>query len=320
VKTAEHLLPPGPPGHTPIPVSSIQNTRLHHVQIRFRQEEGKFPLAWKQKKRYNSDQTQSLAGLYMNAVCIQLDIAWANPQANCAQTAGMLAAADVHSGDLVVLPEMFSTGFSTGPDSLAEPPDGPTTLFLAETANRFDVYLLAGLGGRHGETYRNEAILFDPDGAIISRYWKIHPFSPAGEGEHYTPGDETAVIPIGGFQLTPAICYDLRFPEMFRKATSAGANLIAVIANWPAKRADHWDCLLQARAIENQAYVLGVNRCGTDPDHDYAGQSVIIDPQGNILARAGDDQCVISATLDINALNKWRQQFPALRDIRTDVS
>jgi omega-amidase len=256
----------------------------------------------------------------MNALCVQLDIAWANPQANCAEAASMLASSVLRSGDLVVLPEMFSTGFSMAPESLAEPPDGPTTLFLSEIANRFDVYLLAGLSGRHGETFRNEAILFNTDGAIVSRYWKLHPFSPAGEAAHYTPGDETVVIPMGQFQLAPAICYDLRFPEMFRKAVSAGANLIAVIANWPAKRADHWACLLQARAIENQAYVIGVNRCGADPDHDYAGQSVIIDPQGNTLALAGEDQCAISAALDIEALNNWREQFPALGDIRTDMS
>ena len=256
----------------------------------------------------------------MNALCIQLDVVWADPQANCESLAGLLSSEDIQGGDLVVLPEMFSTGFSMDPTALAEPPDGSTAMFLAETASKFGVYLLGGLATRHGETLRNEAVLFSPEGSVMGRYWKMHPFSPSEEGEHYTPGDETVVIPMGEFQLAPAICYDLRFPELFRGATACGADLIAVIANWPARRADHWACLLRARAIENQAYVVGVNRCGTDPNHTYPGRSAIIDPRGNILAQAGDDQCVIGAPLDADALNRWRDQFPALRDVRRDVN
>jgi len=256
----------------------------------------------------------------MNALCIQLDIVWADPQANHRALTDLLASADLQGGDLVVLPEMFSTGFSMDSTALAQPPDGPTAIFLAETANRLGVHLLGGLAARYGDTFRNEAVLFSPEGSVMGRYWKMHPFSPSQEGMHYTPGDEAVVIPIGEFHLAPAICYDLRFPEQFRGAAAAGADLIAVIANWPAKRADHWACLLQARAIENQAYVVGVNRCGSDPNHAYAGRSAIIDPQGNVLARAGCDQCVIGAPLDHDSLNRWRKEFPALRDMRRDAS
>jgi len=256
----------------------------------------------------------------MNALCIQLDIVWSDPQANRQALADLLSSADIEPGDLVVLPEMFSTGFSMDPTALAESPDGPTAIFLAETASKFDVYLLGGLATRHGETFRNEAVLFSPEGSVLGRYWKMHPFSPSEEGMHYTPGDEAVVIPLGEFQLAPAICYDLRFPELFRSATAGGADLIAVIANWPATRANHWACLLRARAIENQAYVVGVNRCGADPNHTYAGGSVIIDPRGNILAWADDYQCVIGAPLDHDSLNCWRKEFPALRDIRPDVN
>ena len=256
----------------------------------------------------------------MNALCIQLDIVWSDPRANRQALAGLLSSADIERGGLVVLPEMFSTGFAMDPTALAEPPDGPTAAFLAETAGRFGVYLLGGLAARHGDTFRNEAVLFSPEGSVMGRYWKMHPFSPSGEADHYTPGDEAVVIPLGEFKLAPAICYDLRFPELFRAAAAAGADLIAVIANWPAERADHWTCLLRARAIENQAYVVGVNRCGTDPNHTYPGRSAIIDPRGNILAQAGDDQCVIGAPLDADALNRWRDQFPALRDVRRDVN
>jgi predicted amidohydrolase len=255
----------------------------------------------------------------MNAICIQLDIVWSDPQANRQALAGLLTSADIEPGDMLVLPEMFSTGFSMDPTALAEPPDGPTATFLSRTADQLGVYLLGGLAARHGDTFRNEAVLFGPDGSVMGRYWKMHPFSPSGEADHYTPGDKAVVIAAGEFQLAPAICYDLRFPELFRGAAAGGADLMAVIANWPAKRADHWACLLRARAIENQAYVVGVNRCGTDPNHTYAGRSAIIDPQGNTLAHAGDDQCVIGAPLDPEAPNRWRDQFPALRDIRRDL-
>ncbi|MBT3201611.1 MAG: carbon-nitrogen family hydrolase [Phycisphaerales bacterium] len=255
----------------------------------------------------------------MNALCIQLDIAWNDPQSNCRTIADMLENSNARPGDFAILPEMFSSGFTMDPDTCAEPPDGPTSIFLSETARQFGVYLLAGLASRYGETFRNEAVLFNPDGSPTARYWKTHPFSPAGEGDHYAPGDKAVVAPVGNFQMAPAICYDLRFPELFRSATAAGANLIAVIANWPEKRSDHWTHLLRARAIENQACVVGVNRCGRDPNHRYAGRSIIIDQQGNTLAEAKTDQCVISAPLDIKAVHRWREEFPALGDIRKDL-
>jgi len=120
------------------------------------------------------------------------------------------------------------------------------------------------------------------------------------------------------FQVAPFICYDLRFPELFRASARRGAQLFAVIANWPLTRAQHWITLLQARAIENQAYVAGVNRCGRDPKLGYNGRSLIISPQGDILADAEDKECVISAELDLAGLLAWREKFPALQDMRPD--
>jgi len=252
----------------------------------------------------------------MNAVCVQLDIAWEDAPANCAAVAGLLERADLAPGDLVVLPEMFAVGFSMNAAGVAEPPDGPTAQFLSETARGLGVYLLGGLAVDYEGLFRNEAALFGPDGAIVGRYWKMHPFSPAGEGDHYAAGDEVIVLDLGELHLCPAICYDLRFGEPFRSGAEQGAELFAVIANWPAARADHWSCLLKARAIENQAYVAAVNRCGDDPNHAYAGGSVIIDPQGNALAVAGDDECTILAPLDPDVLRRWREEFPVLRDRR----
>jgi len=119
---------------------------------------------------------------------------------------------------------------------------------------------------------------------------------------------------LGAAVVAPFVCYDLRFPEVFRVASAAGANLMVVIANWPSKRIQHWVTLLQARAIENLSYVIGVNRTGNDPTLEYSGRSVIVDYMGEILADAGSDECVISADLDFEELNRWREGFPALRD------
>jgi omega-amidase len=119
--------------------------------------------------------------------------------------------------------------------------------------------------------------------------------------------------------VAPFICYDLRFPEAFRVATRRGAQVLAVIANWPAAREGHWMTLLRARAIENQTFVIGVNRCGTDPNHTYSGRSQIIDPRGEILADAGSTEGLIHGRLDLQLLTAYRNEFPALRDMRDDL-
>jgi omega-amidase len=124
---------------------------------------------------------------------------------------------------------------------------------------------------------------------------------------------------VGPFKIAPTICYDLRFPELYRHAVLAGADLITVIASWPAPRIAHWRALLIARAIENQAFVVAVNRVGTDPDHEYGGESLIVSPQGEILAEAGPNTAVISADIDPRTTASWRTAFPALRDHRTDL-
>src|SRR5207237_6377625 len=139
-----------------------------------------------------------------------------------------------------------------------------------------------------------------------------------GESANYAAGEQILVVPWRGLSLAPFVCYDLRFPELFRAAVRCGANLITVIANWPVARIQHWVTLLQARAIENQSYVAGVNRCGTDPRFTYNGQSLIVNPAGEIMARAGDSECVISGEVDLKEVNAYRAQLPFLKDIRAD--
>jgi predicted amidohydrolase len=237
----------------------------------------------------------------VNVLGLQLDIVWENPRANHDKVRHLLTG--VEPGTLVVLPEMFSLGFT-----LAELEDRGET--VAALAKECRVNILAGLK----RDRRNEAVLFDANGRELARYAKMHPFQVAGE--NVVPGAEPVVVPCGEFRLAPAVCYDLRFPELFRAAVKRGANLFAVIANWPTSRLDHWLTLLKARAIENQAYVIGVNRCGRDPNADYPGRSQIIGPRGEVLADAGEAEGVVQAELDLPELEAYRQKFPLLDDMR----
>ena len=159
-------------------------------------------------------------------------------------------------------------------------------------------------------------MIFSPEGVELARYRKMHSFTYAGESQHYRQGSALSLFEINGFRIAPFICYDLRFPEIFRQATKRGVDLFAVIANWPAAREQHWLTLLKARAIENQAYVAAVNRCGDDPRLHYSGRSLIIDPHGDVLADAKDQKGTISGLLDLEYLHKYRREFPALADMR----
>jgi predicted amidohydrolase len=164
------------------------------------------------------------------------------------------------------------------------------------------------------EKGRNEAVAFSSEGSLLVRYQKIHPFSLGGEADVHEAGTEVHTFKWGLFTVAPFICYDLRFPECFREAARAGANLFVVIALWPMKRQQHWLTLLQARAIENQAYVIGVNRVGVEPRYTYSGRSVVVDPHGIIVADAGEHEGVLTSAIHFDVVKSWRQEFPALRD------
>jgi predicted amidohydrolase len=158
--------------------------------------------------------------------------------------------------------------------------------------------------------------MFDCTGKEIARYCKQQPFTLGGERDHFVAGSKSVTAICGEFSLTPFICYDLRFPELFRPAIADGTQVIAVIANWPQSRIAHWTALLRARAIENQAYVVGVNRCGNDPRLAYPGCSIIVDPQGNPLVEADEREQVVIADLNLKDLVDYRRKFPALADMR----
>ncbi|GAB4457120.1 MAG: carbon-nitrogen family hydrolase [Armatimonadaceae bacterium] len=267
----------------------------------------------------------------MNVYGLQFDIAWEDKAANFATVRRLLVDSCPEPGALVVLPEMFATGFSMNAGSIAEDENGETVRFLAEMAERWRCHILGGVVTRSaaGEFF-NRSLLLGPTSTVAAHYTKMYPFTPGGERDHYTAGEHPVVVPLcpaedtaknttGGkpdFHLAPFICYDLRFPEAFRDAARRGATLYAVIASWPEARIGHWVALLQARAIENQAYVIGVNRCGTDPFFRYTGHSRIFGPDGATLAEAGEGEAVLCAEIDPEVLVAYRGRLPFLQDMR----
>lgn len=252
----------------------------------------------------------------MNVHLAQVDIAWEDPGVNRERIEALLEGVEIRAGDLVVLPEMAFTGFSldvarTVRDAAAG--EG----FLGDLARRRSCTVVGGLVAPFGSRATNQALAFGPDGAILARYSKLQPFSLGGESTAHVAGEEIVDFAWAGLRVAPFICYDLRFPEHFRSAAAHGAELFVVIANWPVRRIHHWLTLLQARAIENQAVVVGVNRCGTDPSYTYNGRSVVVSPHGHLIADAGEGERVVTAAIDPEEIRQWRGDFPALSDIRS---
>ncbi len=253
----------------------------------------------------------------MKVVSVQLNMQWQDKQSNHAAAERMIADADVEPGSLVVLPEMFATGFSMQTSVTVQGEDRESEALMKRLAARYDCCILGGVvNGRKDGLGSNEAVAFAPDGAELVRYRKQQPFSMSGEDVKYPAGDQFEVFQWQGIHIAPFLCYDLRFPEVFRPAAIAGAELFVVMACWPSVRSEHWVRLLQARAIENLAAVVGVNRCGEEPNLTFDGRSTAFDHMGVAQHEAdSSEQCLVSH-VDIEAIRQWRATFPALRDIK----
>jgi omega-amidase len=246
---------------------------------------------------------------------IQLNSAWENKPATFEKARALVAEAKPAANSLIVLPEMFATGFSMNTKLTAEGEGGATEQFLAEMAREHQCGVIGGLVMQDTEgRCMNQSVAFSPEGRVLARYTKNRPFSLGGEDKAHAAGTSITVFEWQGVKIAPLICYDLRFPELAREAVRAGAEVLVFIAAWPIKRAQHWITLLQARAIENLAYVIGVNQCGTDPSFTYPGRSLVVDPHGVIIVDAGDHEHVIRAEIEPRIVREWRAQFPALKD------
>jgi len=250
----------------------------------------------------------------MKVAAIQHDIVWEDPTANRSRLAPRIADAAARGADLVVLAEMFASGFSMRTDRIAEPWDGPSVQFLVEQATAHGVAVCGSVAERpaEGGLPRNRFVIALADGTV-HRYAKIHPFTYGGESEHYAAGEATCTVTIGDVRCSFFVCYDLRFADSFWTLADR-TDCYVVTANWPAVRGPHWLPLLRARAIENQAYVVGVNRVGSAPGLDYAGESIVVDPWGENVAAAGDAETVLIADIDPDRVARIRADFPFLAD------
>lgn len=256
----------------------------------------------------------------LKIAAIQPDIIWQDKSGNFNK---ILKLADKieKDVDLILLPETFATGFTMDSFRFAEDQNGETESFLVELARKKKA--LTGGGWIQKKTDGNPSNTFtilDENGEIYSRYEKIHPFALAGENLHYSSGNKLSSFSYKGFTISSAVCYDLRFPELFRK-TAGKTDLYIIIANWPASRSEHWLTLLKARAIENQAFVIGVNRVGLSGSKSvipHKGLTICFDAFGNGI-QLGEEEGILEVELSLNDLLELRDKFPFLRDRREGV-
>ena len=248
---------------------------------------------------------------------IQAELAWEDQEANLARFHERIA--QVPDGvHLIVLPEMFSTGFSMAASRLAQTMDGPAVAWMQARSRETQADITGSLIIEEGGCYFNRLIWARPDGGMHC-YDKKHLFRYAGEEKFYTPGSDHLTVTCRGWKIRPFVCYDLRFPIWTRNIENAYDAAIFV-ANWPERRAAHWKALLTARAIENQCYVAGVNRVGLDGNgHSYSGDSGIIDPQGRLVAGKSHAEAIITDVFSVSALEGYRRKFPAWMDADGDM-
>lgn len=246
----------------------------------------------------------------LNIACIEDDLLWESPEKNRKQFDEKFKLLSPQT-DLVLLPEMFTTGFSMQPELFAELPQGETLQWMQDTAKRYDFLLGGSYIVKENNNYYNRFLFVLPDGTTYS-YNKRHLFHMGKENERYACGTERVVVHYKGWRMLPQICYDLRFPVWSRNKNDY--DLLIYVANFPAKRKHVWDTLLNARAIENQCFVVGCNRTGTDGmGIYYSGDSQIVSPKGEILSTPISAK-IIHGTVSLTELQHFRKQFPVSLD------
>ena len=244
----------------------------------------------------------------LNVAICQVDMEWEETEHNLSRIEKVVAEA---AADVVVLPEMFATGSKLRPSVVAETMDGPVVTAMRRWAREYDKAVVGSVVILEDGIYRNRMLFVEPSGKM-TQYDKHHLFRPGGEGRDYTPGKRRVVVEYKGFRFLMQVCYDLRFPVFSRNRGDYDA--IIYCASWDNKRRDAWCALLRARAIENQSYVIGVNRVGTDPDAVYIGDSKAIDYLGRTMADAESGEWTMVVTLDLEEQRAFRQSFPAWMD------
>ena len=247
----------------------------------------------------------------LKTLLVQAKLDWKHPDANREHLQALVESCN-RPFDLVVLPETFTTGFLGDTDLPEEGMDGPSIAWMRDLAQRFDCAVAGSLVICEQGHRFNRFVFVTADG-VVARYDKRHLFSYGGEDKRYTAGNERVVFEYRGWRINLQVCYDLRFPVWCRNR--GDYDLMLLVANWPSKRVNHWRTLLEARAMENQSWVIGVNRVGEDGNgFRYPGASVVHDPLGEALAELGDTECCRVVNLDLQRVSEVRSTFPFQAD------
>ncbi len=255
----------------------------------------------------------------MRIALAQTEPLWEAKLENFRRAERFLKEAKEQRAEFILFPEMSMTGFSMHPEKIGERAEEPETLrYFAKKAVEYGLYIGMGyVEYREPKSYNRYAII-SSKGEILTDYRKIHPFTFGTESVHYAGGDTLNFWKVGDWTVSPIICYDLRFPEVFQLA-SPQAELIVVPANWPEDRVKHFKTLLKARAIENQCYIAGINRVGHARTLSYSGESMVVDPLGKELAHGGREEALLVADLDLDMVRQYRAAFPAKIDRKPEL-
>ncbi len=253
--------------------------------------------------------------------CIQHDIVFGDPERNYAAMEERIGRAMEEQPDILVLPELWTTGYDLARlDEIADEDASRTRAFLAAAARKYGVHLVGGSAAkRTSQGVFNTLLIYDRQGNPRGEYSKVHLFQLMDEHLHLQAGHEKGRFELDGLRSAGVICYDIRFPEWIRAQMTSGAEVLFVVAEWPLERLNHWRTLLAARAIENQCWVVACNRSGSDPKHVFAGHSMIIGPWGDITAEAGEQDEFLSGEIDTEEVSKARGRIPVFEDRRPEL-
>ncbi|MBM7654188.1 carbon-nitrogen family hydrolase [Neobacillus cucumis] len=248
--------------------------------------------------------------------CLQMDIAFGDPNSNYQSAEKLIKKAMENHPDIIVLPELWTTGYDLARlDTIADMQARRTIDFLQTAAKKHKVHFVGGsVANQEEKGVKNTLLIISKDGSLRYQYDKLHLFKLMDEHLYLEAGATKGLFQLDGHLFAGVICYDIRFPEWIRAHTSEGAEALFVVAEWPTARLKHWRALLIARAIENQCYVIACNRSGSDPNNQFAGHSLIIDPWGEVLAEAGEHEEIISAEINLELVKEIRKQIPIFED------
>ncbi|MFC7440681.1 carbon-nitrogen family hydrolase [Laceyella putida] len=257
----------------------------------------------------------------LKCAVIQMDIAFGQPESNMAMVERKIADAATNNPDVIVLPELWTTGYDLPRlDEIADSDAATVKAFMAKLARQYGVHIIAGsVAERNAAGTWNTLLAFNSHGEQVGEYRKVHLFRLMDEEKYLQPGERMGSFELAGIPCAGVICYDIRFPEWIRKHVVAGAHVLFVVAEWPMPRLSHWRNLLITRAIENQCYVVACNRVGSDPNNTFAGHSLIVDPWGEIVVEAGADEQTLFAEIDLDQVTHIRKQIPIFTDRRPDL-